>query len=51
MKSKGTTATAVMLGAAIIVAQVILPATFDLISSLALIGIGAFAGWKARAAT
>lgn len=40
-------ATAAMIAAAIIVAQVILPATFDLIGSLGLLAVGAYAGWAA----
>ena len=46
MIGKGATATAVVAGAVIIVAQVILPATFDLIGSLGLLAVGAYAGWR-----
>lgn len=48
MMGKGASATAVFIGAAIIVAQVILPATFDLIGSVGLLAVGAYAGWQAK---
>lgn len=41
------TATAATIAGAIIVAQVILPATFDLIGSIGLLAVGAYAGWMA----
>jgi len=45
------TATVVAAAAALIIAQVILPAAFDLVSSLAVFGAGAFLGWNAAKAS
>lgn len=45
------TSTAVAIIGAIIVAQVILPATIDLILSLALVGAAGWAGFKAGRAS
>lgn len=42
-----TTAGAIGAGLLIMVAQVILPAAIDLVGSAALLGLGAFVGWKA----
>lgn len=41
-----STATAVAAAAGLIIAQVILPAAFDLIGSLAIFAAGAVCGWK-----
>ncbi|AGT07884.1 hypothetical protein [Paracoccus aminophilus] len=38
------------IAAAAIIAQVILPAAFDLIASLAIFGCGATIGWRAKKA-
>lgn len=46
----GQTAGAVILIGAILIAQIILPATIDLICSVALIAAGGWCGWKAAKA-
>ena len=44
-------ATAVAAAAGLIIAQVILPAAFDLVGSLAIFAAGAVCGWKAAKAS
>lgn len=51
MAATGRSAILITTAAAIVVAQVILPATMDLIGSICLLALGAYGGWSAAKAT
>lgn len=51
MAATGRSAVLITAAAVIIVAQVILPATMDLLGSICLLALGAYGGWSAAKAT